>query len=167
MFVHLRVHPHRRHRRAARSRSDRDAGAIGPARRSGSLISSTRAKLAALPGRRSGTGDATHRAGPCRSHAYAQCPLATLLRIVLIAQGWPHSNADEDTMGIMAMHIAYNGEHPIFFYGQHYMGTLKAYLAAVFCPLLGASVFSLRLGSVLFFALFLANMYLLTSLLYT
>ena len=93
--------------------------------------------------------------------------LATLLRIVLIAQGWPHSNADEDTMGIMAMHIAYNGEHPIFFYGQHYMGTLEAYLAAVFFHLLGASVFSLRLGSVLFFALFLANMYLLTSLLYT
>ncbi len=76
--------------------------------------------------------------------------LATLLRIVLIAQGWPHSNADEDTMGIMAMHIAYHGEHPIFFYGQHYMGTLEAYLAAAFFHLLGASVFSLRLGSVLF-----------------
>src|SRR5712692_5946068 len=93
--------------------------------------------------------------------------LATLLRIVLIAQGWPHSNADEDTMGIMAMHIAYHGEHPIFFYGQHYMGTLEAYLAAAFFRLFGASVFSLRLGPVLLFALFLANMYLLTSLLYT
>src|SRR5712692_11266686 len=93
--------------------------------------------------------------------------LATLLRLVLLAQGWPHSNADEDTMGIMAMHIAYHGEHPIFFYGQNYMGTLEAYLAAAFFRLFGASVFSLRLGSVLLFALFLANMYLLTSLLYT
>jgi hypothetical protein len=93
--------------------------------------------------------------------------VAMLLRIILIAQGWPHSNADEDTMGIMAMHIAYNGEHPIFFYGQHYMGTLEAYLAAAFFRFLGASVFSLRLGSVLMFALFLANMYLLTSLLYS
>jgi hypothetical protein len=93
--------------------------------------------------------------------------LATLLRILLIAWGWPHSNADEDTMGIMAMHIAYHGEHPIFFYGQNYMGTLEAYLAAAFFRLFGASVFSLRLGSVLFFALFLTNMYLLTSLLYT
>src|SRR5260370_31513964 len=55
--------------------------------------------------------------------------VATLLRIVLITQGWPHSNSDEDTMG---MHIAYNGEHPIYFYGQQYMGTLEAYVAAAF-----------------------------------
>ena len=93
--------------------------------------------------------------------------LATLLRILLIAWGWPHSNADEDTMGIMAMHIAYKGEHPIFFYGQHYMGTLEAYLGGAFFRLFGISVFSLRLGTVLFFALFLVSMYDLTSLLYT
>ncbi len=93
--------------------------------------------------------------------------VATSLRLFLIAQGWPHSNSDEDTMGIMAMHIAYNGEHPIFFYGQNYMGTLEAYLAAGFFRLIGASVFSLRLGPLLLFALFLISMYLLTSLLYT
>jgi hypothetical protein len=67
----------------------------------------------------------------------------------------------------MAMHIAAKGEHPIFFYGQNYMGTLEAYLAVAFFRLFGISVFSLRLGPVLLFALFLANMYLLTSLLYT
>ncbi len=93
--------------------------------------------------------------------------IATFLRIVLIALGWPHSNADEDTMGIMGLHITYNGAHPIFFYGQHYMGALEAYIAAIFFRLFGASVFMLRLGPVLLFALFLANMYLLTSLLYT
>ncbi|HXX77650.1 MAG TPA: hypothetical protein VEI53_04105, partial [Ktedonobacteraceae bacterium] len=92
---------------------------------------------------------------------------ATLLRISLIALGWPHTNADEGTMGIMAMHILYKGEHPIFYYGQHYMGTLEAYLGSAFFYFFGISVFSLRLGLVLFFALFLANMYLLTSLLYT
>src|SRR5436305_3634176 len=90
-----------------------------------------------------------------------------LLRIFLIALGWPHSNADEETMGIIAMHIAYHGEHPIFFYGQNYMGVLEEYIAAAFFQLFGISVFSLRLVPVLFFALFLANMYLLTSLLYT
>src|SRR5215472_2822985 len=93
--------------------------------------------------------------------------IATLLRIVLIALGWPHSNSDEGTMGIMAMHILYQGEHPIFFYGQNYMGTLEAYLGSAFFFLFGISVFSLRLGPVLFYALFLVNMYLLTSLLYT
>ncbi len=99
--------------------------------------------------------------------AFLIIALATLLRIVLIAWGWPHSNADEDTMGIMAMHIVSHGELPIFFYGQNYMGTLEAYLGAIFFRFLGISVFSLRLGPVLLFALFLANMYLLTSLLYT
>ena len=93
--------------------------------------------------------------------------LATLLRIFLIVCGWPHSNAYEETMGIIAMHIAYHGEHPIFFYGQNYMGILEEYLGAAFFQLLGVSVFSLRLVPVLFFALFLANLYLLTSLLYT
>ena len=91
--------------------------------------------------------------------------VATLLRLILIAQGWPHSNADEDTMGIMGLHIAFNGAHPIFFYGQQYMGTLEAYLSTVFFHLFGASVFTLRLGPVLMFALFLVNMYLLASLL--
>ncbi len=92
---------------------------------------------------------------------------AASLRLFLIAQGWPHSNSDEETMGIMAMHIAYNGEHPIFFYGQNYMGTLEAYVAAALFQLFGASVFILRLGPLLLFVLFLTCIYLLTSLLYT
>ena len=99
--------------------------------------------------------------------AFLIIALATLLRIFLIALGWPHSNADEGTMGVMAMHILYKGEHPIFFYGQNYMGTLEAFLGAAFFHLFGISVFSLRLGPVFFFVLFLTNMYLLTSLLYT
>lgn len=70
-------------------------------------------------------------------------------------------------MGLMAMHILNKGEHPIFFYGQNYMGTLEAYLGSAFFYLFGVSIFSLRLGPVLFFSLFLVNMYLLTSLLYT
>src|SRR5258708_1951017 len=81
--------------------------------------------------------------------AFLIIALATLLRIFLIAWGWPHSNSDVDTMGIMAMHIAYKGEHPIFFYGQNYMGTLQAYLGVAFFPL------------------FLVIIYCLTSLLYT
>ncbi|HYA99176.1 MAG TPA: hypothetical protein VED37_03045, partial [Ktedonobacteraceae bacterium] len=105
--------------------------------------------------------------GSCGISACLIIVVATLLRLVLIAQGWPHTNADEGTMGIMGLHIAYNGEHPIFFYGQHYMGTLEAYIAAMFFHLFGASVFTLRLGPVLMFALFLTNMYLLGSLLYS
>src|SRR6266567_8727317 len=91
----------------------------------------------------------------------------TLLRVLLAALKWPLLNSDEGTMGIMALHIAYRGEHPIFFYGQNYMGTLQAYLGVAFFRLFGISVFSFRLGGVLFFMLFLVIMYCLTSLLYT
>src|ERR1700693_1780422 len=98
--------------------------------------------------------------------AFLIIALATLLRIVLIAWGWPHSNADVDTMGIMAMHIASKGEHPIFFYGQNYMGTLEAYLGVAFFRLFGISVFSLRLLTVLVFLFFFFIMYLLSRFLY-
>src|SRR5438105_1564918 len=72
--------------------------------------------------------------------------LAVCLRVLLTILGWPTTNADEGTMGIMARHIAYNGEHPIFYYGQSYMGTREAYLGAAFFRLFGASLFTLRLG---------------------
>jgi hypothetical protein len=100
-------------------------------------------------------------------YAFMIIAVASLLRLFLIIQGWPHSNSDEATMGIIAMHIANKGEHPLFFYGQNYMGTLEAYLAAGFFRLFGASIVSLRLGPLLLFALFLSSMYFLTSLLYT
>src|SRR5947209_15470750 len=92
---------------------------------------------------------------------------ATTLRVVLNALGWPPTNADEGTMGIMALHIAYRGERPLLFYGQNYMGTLEAYLGAMFFHLFGPSLFSLRLGVILLTMLFFVSTYVLTSVLYT
>ncbi|GAC1623607.1 MAG: hypothetical protein NVS4B11_18450 [Ktedonobacteraceae bacterium] len=92
---------------------------------------------------------------------------ATLLRLVLIGLGWPFTNSDEATMGLMARHIAYTGERPVFFYGQNYMGAFEAYVGAASFHLFGPSIFSLRLGLVLMFCLFLLTMYLLTRLLYS
>lgn len=69
-------------------------------------------------------------------------------------------------MGLMALHIAYHGALPIFFYGQNYMGALEAYLGAFFFLLVGPSLFALRLGMILLFALFQCALYLLISLLY-
>jgi len=66
----------------------------------------------------------------------------------------------------MALHINAHGEHPIFFYGQAYMGSLEAYLAAPVFRLLGASDFTLRLGLVFLAAIFFILMYALTTLLY-
>jgi hypothetical protein len=92
---------------------------------------------------------------------------ATLLRIIFIGLGGPLTNSDEGTIGIMARHIAYRGELPIFYYGQNYMGSTQAYVGAVLFHLFGSSLFSLRLGLVLIFMGFLISTYLLARLLYT
>src|SRR3954451_4720099 len=71
--------------------------------------------------------------------------LAVVLRVVLIALGWPQLDSDEGTMGIMGMHILSHGERPVFLYAQSYMGALEAYLAAAFFALFGVSTFTLRI----------------------
>ncbi|GCE14759.1 hypothetical protein KTT_46180 [Tengunoibacter tsumagoiensis] len=89
------------------------------------------------------------------------------LRIFLSLHNWPQTNSDEATIGLMARHIVNLGEHPIFFYGQQYMGALEAYLAAPFFVVLGSSLFSLRLSLIFLFAGFLICLYLFSSLVYS
>jgi len=117
----------------------------------------------------------TLKAGPLKIRlpvsGYALCVLGVIalgsgIRLALISLGWPHTNFDEGTIGEMAMNIAFHGDHPAFFYGQAYMGSLQAYLGAAFFHLFGVSLFSLRLGTVLLNTLFLVSMYLLARLLY-
>ncbi len=100
-------------------------------------------------------------------YAFAIIAFAIGLRLFLLAMGWPPTDSDEGTMGIMARHIAYRGEHPYVFYGQNYMGTIEAYIGTVFFRLFGPSLFSLRLSVVLLVTLFLISTYLLASLLYS
>ncbi|GAC1393386.1 MAG: hypothetical protein NVS4B11_28950 [Ktedonobacteraceae bacterium] len=100
-------------------------------------------------------------------YALAIIAFAIGLRVVLLAMGWPPTDSDEGTMGIMARHIAYRGEHPYVFYGQNYMGTIEAHMGAVFFHLFGSSLFSLRLSVIIFVTLFLISTYLLASQLYT
>lgn len=93
--------------------------------------------------------------------------LATVLRFAMISLGWPASYNDEGTVGLMALHIAYHGTHPLLYYGQDYMGSLEAYPGALAFHLFGPSTLTLRLGLLLLFAGFLFWMYRLTILLYS
>ena len=105
--------------------------------------------------------------GARRQFAWALGLIAagTLIRLGLLLLDWPATDSDEGTMGLMALHITH-GAHPVFFYGQTYMGALQAYLGAALFTLFGASVFTLRLGLLLLFMLFLAVMYALVRRLY-
>jgi len=106
--------------------------------------------------------------GKYELYAVALIVFAAGLRIVLAALNWPPTNSDEGTMGIMALHIAYHGETPQFFYGQEYMGALEAYLAAMFIHLFGGpSLFALRLGVILLVTLFFVSTYFLTRMLFS
>jgi hypothetical protein len=88
------------------------------------------------------------------------------LRLTLAALGWPATDSDESTFGLMALHISERGAHPIFFYGQNYMGAVEAYLAAGAFRLFGPSLFVLRLSTISLSAGFLLCIYLLARLLY-
>lgn len=64
-----------------------------------------------------------------RAHELYACAilmLGVIIRLILISQGWPQTDSDEGIIGLMSLHIAYHGEHPIFFYGQGFMGSLDA-----------------------------------------
>lgn len=99
--------------------------------------------------------------------AFVLIAFAVILRVILVANHWPPTDSDEGTMGLEAMHIALRGAHPIYLYGQNYMGVIEAYLGAAFFHLFGVSLLTLRLSMIFLFALFLVSLYLLASLLYS
>ncbi|MGZ3681908.1 MAG: hypothetical protein ACXVDI_25395, partial [Ktedonobacterales bacterium] len=77
--------------------------------------------------------------------ALAVLAFAAVYRLALSLRGWPGLDSDEAIIGLMARHILLRGEHPIFFYGQYYLGPLQAYAAALMFAILGSSQLTLRL----------------------
>jgi hypothetical protein len=92
---------------------------------------------------------------------------AVAFRAVLIAVGVPPTNSDEATMGLAAVHVAAGHDQPVWFYGQAYMGTLEAYLAAPFVALFGPHTAVLRLPLLPLYAAFLLLMFGLTRALFS
>ena len=98
---------------------------------------------------------------------FAIVAVATSARFLFIYFNWPATNSDEGNMGLLALHVAFQGDHPTFFYGLPYMAPLEGYMAAPLFRIFGVSLFTLRLGLLPLFAAFLICMYYLTRLLYT
>jgi hypothetical protein len=89
------------------------------------------------------------------------------LRIWLTAVDAPLTNSDEATMGLAALHIWRGEDFPGYFYGQHYMGTIEAYLAAPLVGWLGPTTAALRIPTLALYALFLWLMYALVKRVYS
>lgn len=75
------------------------------------------------------------------------------LRIWYLLLGGVAVDADEAIVGLMGRHIL-DGQQVIFFYGQEYMGSLEAYVAALFFFLFGSSSWALKLVPLIFAASF-------------
>jgi len=77
-------------------------------------------------------------------------PLMACLFLAVIVRVWliVHTNGviagDEAMVGLQAEHILH-GEHPIYYYGQPYMGSLQMYLIAGIILLTGPSVWAIRI----------------------
>lgn len=79
----------------------------------------------------------------------------------------PLTNSDEAMMGLAALHIWRGVDFPVYFYGQHYMGTIEAYVSAPLVSLLGTTTLALRLLTLALYSLFLFLMYALTKRVYS
>ena len=77
-------------------------------------------------------------------------PLMVCLLLAVIVRVWliVHTNGviagDEAMVGLQAEHILH-GEHPIYYYGQPYMGSLQMYLIAGILSFTGPSVWAIRI----------------------
>lgn len=69
--------------------------------------------------------------------------VAAALKAALLAMNVVPFNADEAVVALMARHIL-QGERPVFFYGQAYLGSLDAWLIAGAFALFGPSVAAAR-----------------------
>jgi hypothetical protein len=91
---------------------------------------------------------------PWRWLRFLRSPLWLCLLFALLIRAWlvVHTRGviagDEAMVGIQTEHIL-SGQHPVYYYGQPYMGSLEAYFAALLFAIAGSSVWTLRAVSIL------------------
>ncbi len=96
-----------------------------------------------------------------KKHLIAISSLIILLiveRLVMLYFDVFPFNSDEAIVGLMARHIL-NGERPIFFYGQAYMGSLDAFLVAFAFKIFGIHIWVIRLVQIFLYSLTLIFFY--------
>lgn len=82
------------------------------------------------------------------------------LKAILILSNSVPFNSDEAIVGLMARHII-QGEQPVFFYGQAYMGSLDAWLISFAFRLFGDSGATMRFLQALLYLIFVGTLWLL------
>jgi hypothetical protein len=88
--------------------------------------------------------------------------LSAAYKLALLAFSAVPFNGDEAIVALMARHIV-QGERPVFFYGQAYLGATDAWLVALSFSIFGESVLAIRLVHVVLFAGVVFTTYLLAK----
>ncbi len=91
--------------------------------------------------------------------------IAMFFRIYVLTTVLAHIDSDQAVLGIMAYHIQM-GDRPVFYYGQPYMGSLEAYMAAGIFHVWGANEFLVRVPALAFSVVFVGAVYWLGVTLY-
>src|SRR5258708_28562640 len=98
---------------------------------------------------------------PLRWLRFLRSPLWLCLLLALLIRAWlvVHTQGviagDEAMVGLQAENIL-RGQHPVYYYGQPYIGSLEAYFAALLFAIAGPSVWTLRAVSILLSVLLVA-----------
>jgi 4-amino-4-deoxy-L-arabinose transferase-like glycosyltransferase len=66
-------------------------------------------------------------------------------RLVIMASPLGEIDGDEAVVGLMARHMAFLGERPVFYWGQPYLGSLEAFTAAPLFRVFDSSTWLLKL----------------------
>lgn len=71
-------------------------------------------------------------------------------------------DSDEAIVGLMAKHINEGIKHPVFYYGQHYLGCLESYFVAILFRIFGISAYALKAVPLIFSLIFIVLTFFLT-----
>src|SRR5882672_8381429 len=85
----------------------------------------------------------------------AALAIGLALRLAVIASPLGEIDGDEAVVGLMARHIAFLGERPVFYWGQPYLGSLEAFSAAPLFVLFDSSTPLLKLIPTVYSLVFL------------
>lgn len=85
--------------------------------------------------------------------------LAAALRLDLLISNSFVVDSDEAVVGLMANHIAAGKALPVFYYGQHYMGSLEAICVAALFWIFGSSAVALKIVPFFFSLLLILLVY--------
>lgn len=91
--------------------------------------------------------------------------MAVGVKILLQAADAIPFNGDEAIVALMARHIL-QGERPVFFYGQAYMGSLDAWLVSGAFWIFGENVLSIRIVQIGLYMLYLVSLWVLMGRLF-